>query len=59
MRNLNPHGTYMSDWDPITMLKYIVSKHRHLACNIHLFSPDDLPKVERYFNYCTHTYKIL
>lgn len=32
MRALNAHGTYVSDWDPVTRLFYVA---RNLHCSIH------------------------
>lgn len=52
MRKLNAHNTYMSDWDPITKLCYIVREDYNINDNINPFSDDDLPinGVYKYLN---------
>jgi hypothetical protein len=48
MRRLNIFGTYESDWDPNTKLKYIVRRDYHLMDAIDPFSPSDLPINGKY-----------
>lgn len=52
MRSLNAHNTYMSDYDPITKLFYIVREDYGINDNINPFSDDDLPinDVYKYLN---------
>ena len=52
MRSLNAHNTYMSDYDPITKLFYIVREDYGINDNINPFSDDDLPinGVYKYLN---------
>ena len=48
MRSLNVLGTYESDWDPTTKLKYIVRRDYLLRDSIDTFSPADLPLDGKY-----------
>ena len=41
MRSLNAHDTYISDWDPITKLLYIVRDDYLINATIDCFSIDD------------------
>lgn len=34
MRSLNAHGTWVSDWDPITYLRYVLRKYNGETMNI-------------------------
>jgi hypothetical protein len=48
MRSLNTLGTYESDWDPNTRLKYIVRRDYLLMDSIDPFSKSDLPINGKY-----------
>jgi len=48
MRSLNAFGTYESDWDPTTKLKYIVRRDYLLMDSIDTFSKSDLPINGKY-----------
>ena len=48
MRSLNTFGTYESDWDPNTKLKYIVRRDYLLMDSIDTFSSTDLPINGKY-----------
>ena len=43
MRSLNALGTYESDWDPHTKLRYIVRKDYMLDDTVMPFSEEDIP----------------
>ena len=45
MRPLNGHGTWESDWDPDTQLKYIVRKWCMVATTVPPFSLEDASTV--------------
>jgi len=41
MRPMNAQGTWASDWDPVTRLKYVVRQDLLVASSIEPFDPDD------------------
>ncbi len=57
MRNLNEHGTFVSDWDPNTNLMYIVRQDYHLIATISPFLLEDLPIITN--DGCGHEYNYL
>jgi len=59
MRSLNAHGTWESDWDPNTHLRYIVRKDYWLIDTIEPFSENDLPCDVVNQNCGTTTYQYL
>lgn len=48
MRSLNAYGTYCSDWDPYTELKYIVREGHCLIDTVPTFSTEDMPVNNKY-----------
>ena len=46
MRRLNAYNTYASDWDPATLLWYVVRKDYGIHATFPTFSEDDLPFVD-------------
>lgn len=51
MRSLNTHGTYCSDWDPVTKLLYIIRDDYLINTTVDCFSIEDNTElVDVYFN---------
>lgn len=45
MRPLNAHNTWTSDWDPHTLLAYVVRVDRHIQVTVAPFDPADAGTV--------------
>lgn len=45
MRSLNAHGTWRSDWDPHTYLRYVVREHYNECLTIPPFNLQDTPII--------------
>lgn len=50
MRDLNAHGTWRSDWDPETMLRYAVRRFDREVMTIPPFDPADEPQVRKAYD---------
>ena len=59
MRSLNAHGTYRSDWDLETQLRYIVREDHHLNDSIPPFVESDMPIIDKSNGGIRYEYKWL